>query len=129
MKSKKNTIGKADYILSAISVVIILAVALIVVTGKSKPAVAAEKNLSQSIQIEVEPATDITFPFEGVVTGSAVRLRQQPHVSSKIFEEMKRGSQVTVLALVGEKETGWYKVQKGELIGFVSTEYVLPAQG
>ena len=74
---------------------------------------------TEVVETAVEEAASV-YPFEGVTNGSAVRFRECPNTSSKIFEEMKRGSTLTVVGMEGD----WYLVSRNGLSGYVKAEYV-----
>lgn len=108
-----------DLRLAVILTIIIILVTMTILPAIIKPAEAsmAEETpaVVQEIQ-EVQPA----FPFEGVVNASAVRFRERPNTSSKIYEEMKRGSTLTVEGVEGD----WYQVTRNGLQGYVKAEFV-----
>ncbi|MCR4435849.1 MAG: SH3 domain-containing protein [Clostridiales bacterium] len=56
----------------------------------------------------------------GVITGKVVNLRQSPNTSSKVLDQLEKGSQVTVL----KKSNDWYQVKHSGITGWVSGEYL-----
>ena len=119
MRTKEAT--RTDIILTFIIILILTMVSIVIYAGNITLAEArviteAEPEVTAPAQEEEVPF----FPFQGITTGSAVRFRERPNTSSKIFEEMKRGSELTVEGVAGD----WYLVSRNGLSGYVKAEYV-----
>lgn len=54
------------------------------------------------------------------VTGSTVRIRQSPSLSSEIADSAQRGEKLAVL----DYQDGWFKVIRGTVTGWISADYV-----
>ena len=120
MKTKEAI--RTDTILTFILVLLATLVSIVVVAGnmsKAEARVITEEPEAEAVETVEEEAAPV-FPFEGVTNGSAVRFRERPNTSSKIFEEMKKGSALTVEGL----ENGWYLVSRNGLTGYVKAEFV-----
>ena len=119
----KKEIHRINLTMAAILLAILVLVSTIFVVAGIRPAEASvldEQGESQTMAALEE--NDI-YPFTGVINGSAVRFREYPNTSSKIFEEMRKGSEVMVLTL----NDGWYRVSRNGLYGYVKAEYVSKA--
>ena len=119
MRTKEAT--RTDIILTFIIILILTMVSIVIYAGNITLAEArviteAEPEVTAPAQEEEVPF----FPFQGITNGSAVRFRERPNTSSKIFEEMKRGSELTVEGVAGD----WYLVSRNGLSGYVKAEYV-----
>lgn len=113
--------ARTDIILTFIIILILTMVSIVIYAGNITLAEArviteAEPEVTAPAQEEEVPV----FPFQGITNGSAVRFRERPNTSSKIFEEMKRGSELTVEGVAGD----WYLVSRNGLSGYVKAEYV-----
>ena len=107
--------------LVVILTIFIILVTMITLSSIIKPAEASmieepELPITEPEAQEVQPV----FPYEGIVNANAVRFRERPNTSSKIYEEMRRGSTVTVEGL----EDGWFRVSRNGLSGYVKAEFV-----
>ena len=63
-------------------------------------------------------AEEITYT--GTVTGGSLHLRKEPSASAKVLDTYKKGKEVTVL----ENDGSWCKVQVGNKIGYMMTQYL-----
>lgn len=57
----------------------------------------------------------------GVITGSVVNLRAEPNTSSKILDQLKKGTKVSVAGSEGE----WYKVSYSDKTGWINDNYIV----
>ena len=119
----KKEIRRINLTMAAILLVILVLVSTIFAVAGIRPAEASVLDAQTESQATVAPEKEAVYPFTGVVNGSAVRFREYPNTSSKIFEEMRKGSEVTVLTL----NDGWYRVSRNGLYGYVKAEYVSKA--
>ncbi|MBQ7668341.1 MAG: SH3 domain-containing protein [Clostridia bacterium] len=55
----------------------------------------------------------------GTVSGSAVRLREEPSLTGKTLTLLDKGKTAEIL----EEKTGWYKITINDLTGYISAEY------
>ncbi len=62
----------------------------------------------------------------GTVTGSSVRVREEATTSSATLDTVSKGGKVSVLE---DAQNGWYKVQVGDQVGYMSAEYLDVAEG
>lgn len=62
----------------------------------------------------------------GTVTGSSVRVREEASTSSATLDTVSKGGKVSVLE---DAQNGWYKVQMGDQVGYMSAEYLDVAEG
>ena len=62
----------------------------------------------------------------GTVTGSSVRVREEASTSSATLDTVSKGGKVSVLE---DAQNGWYKVQVGDQVGYMSAEYLDVAEG
>ena len=62
----------------------------------------------------------------GTVTGSSVRVREEASTSSATLDTVSKGGKVSVLE---DAQNGWYKVQVGDQVGYLSAEYLDVAEG
>ena len=53
------------------------------------------------------------------ITGSSVNVRRGPGTNYEIISSMSRGDTATLLGTEGT----WYRIQRGNVTGYVSTEY------
>lgn len=119
MRTKEAT--RTDIVLTFILVLLATLVSFVITASnitKAEARVITEPE-TEVVETAVEEAASV-YPFEGVTNGSAVRFRERPNTSSKIFEEMKRGSTLTVVGMEGD----WYLVSRNGLSGYVKAEYV-----
>ena len=119
MRTKEAT--RTDIVLTFILVLLATLVSFVITAAnitKAEARVITEPE-TEVVETAVEEAASV-YPFEGVTNGSAVRFRERPNTSSKIFEEMKRGSTLTVVGMEGD----WYLVSRNGLSGYVKAEYV-----
>ena len=103
-----------------VNVVVVLFVCffavMVIVAANTRPAEAA----MQTPTAVATAAPKRIYPCKGCTTGTAVRFREEPNTSSKIWEEMRWGSTMTVFG----EEDGWYYVCRNDLYGYVKAEYV-----
>ena len=60
-----------------------------------------------------------TTTNQGSTTGSSVNVRRGPGTNYEIISSMSRGDTATLLGTEGT----WYRIQRGNVTGYVSTEY------
>lgn len=120
----KKEIHRINLTMAAILLVILVLVSTIFAVAGIRPAEASVLDAQTESQTTAALEEEVVYPFTGVVNGSAVRFREYPNTSSKIFEEMRKGSEVTVLTL----NDGWYRVSRNGLYGYVKSEYISKAE-
>ncbi len=62
----------------------------------------------------------------GTVTASSLRVREDASTSAATLDTLSKGSKVSVLA---DEQDGFYKVQIGEQVGYMSAEYLDVTEG
>ena len=56
----------------------------------------------------------------GTVTGSSLRIRQEPSTQSEALAQLNAGTQVQILDDLGD----WYQISWGSYSGYVSADYI-----
>lgn len=80
-------------------------------------------SLSAAIVLVIALAIPVSAEAKrtGVVTGEVVNLRKSPDLSSKILEQLTKGTKVNVV----DSEDNWYKVAYSDASGWISGDWLL----
>lgn len=57
----------------------------------------------------------------GIITGDVVNFRESPNTSSKILDQLEKGTKVSVI----DNEGDWYKVSYSDGTGWINDKYIL----
>jgi len=57
---------------------------------------------------------------EATVTGGVVRIRRNPSLQGAVLGNVNRGDKLAI----SDFRNGWYRVQRGRLVGWISSDYV-----
>ncbi len=110
-----------------------------IVTATDGLVVAKASDVQRAVVIKVEVEVDskddeqksdeITYPFEGVITGRGVRMRAVPSTEGRIIQEFLPDTHITVVGGGGD----WYRVlwshDGEEEEGFIHEQYIRKAIG
>ena len=129
MMRAKRLLRSTDFVLTAILTVLIALSILIMISGKSQAAKAADEQRTTSpgsMPSATSPVQIIPeeYPFAGKIKGSGVRLRQEPDTrTGKILQELNDSVRVEVLG----KEGSWYQVKLRDETGYIFEDYIVHA--
>ena len=129
MMRAKRLMQSTDFVLTVILTILITFSILIMISGKSQAAKAADAQImmnsgslpaaSSSVQVVPEE-----YPFDGKIKGSGVRLREEPDTrTGKILQELNDSVRVEVLG----KEGSWYQVKLRNETGYIFEDYIVHA--
>ena len=71
---------------------------------------------AEYVAVEASEETDVA----GYVTGSYVYIRETAASDGKILSGLSKGAKVMVSAV----ENGWYRITRGETVGYMSADYI-----
>ena len=126
MMKTKRLFHNADFVLTVILTVLIALSILIMISGKSQAAKAADEQSVMSLSAVSAASAPVQgvaeeFPFAGKIKGSGVRFREEPDTrTGKILHELNDSVRVEVLG----KEGSWYQVKLRDETGYVFEDYI-----